>query len=110
MRMIEMARMRLNMIGIKHSTDQRPTDANAWRPTFHGVASHPHSVSSGIQAAHRPKPRRYNRCMKSAALLLASLSALHGETRSMTLRQAVTMAVQQNPDVALARFDEENAR
>jgi outer membrane protein len=28
----------------------------------------------------------------------------------MTLRQAVTLAVQQNPDIALARLDEEMAR
>src|SRR5215467_6465688 len=48
--------------------------------------------------------------IKRAILILALTPCLHGALRSMTLRQAVTMAVQQNPDVALARFDEETAR
>src|SRR5262249_27463567 len=47
---------------------------------------------------------------KRAILILALTPCLHAALRSMTLRQAVTMAVQQNPDVALARFDEETAR
>lgn len=42
--------------------------------------------------------------------MLAIAIALHAEERPMTLRQAVGMAVQQNPDVALARLDEEAAR
>src|SRR5215471_10371725 len=45
-----------------------------------------------------------------AILILALAPCLHAAERKMTLRQAVTLAVQQNPDVALARFDEENAR
>lgn len=47
---------------------------------------------------------------KAAALLLALPALLGAETRSMTLRQAVGMAVNQNPDIALARLEEENAR
>src|SRR5205085_9877918 len=47
---------------------------------------------------------------KAAALLLALSALLRSETRPMTLRQAVGMAVNQNPDVALARLEEENAR
>jgi outer membrane protein len=45
-----------------------------------------------------------------AILILALAPCLHAAERKMTLRQAVTLAVQQNPDVALARFDEESAR
>src|SRR5436853_6197818 len=47
---------------------------------------------------------------KRAALILALSTCLHAEERSMSLRQAVSLAVQQNPDVALARLDEEIAR
>jgi outer membrane protein TolC len=47
---------------------------------------------------------------KAAALLLALPALLGAETRSMTLRQAVGMAVNQNPDIALARLEEESAR
>src|SRR5262245_58427600 len=43
-----------------------------------------------------------------APFLLAA--SLYGEVRPMTLRQAVSLAVRQNPDVALARLDEESAR
>lgn len=48
--------------------------------------------------------------MSKVALLLIVVCALRAEVRNMTLRQAVDMAVQQNPDVALARLDEEKAR
>jgi outer membrane protein len=47
---------------------------------------------------------------KAAAVLLALSALLGAETRPMTLRQAVGMAVNQNPDIALARLEEENAR
>jgi outer membrane protein len=46
--------------------------------------------------------------MKLALLLTAC--ALHAEVHILTLRQAVELAVRQNPDVALARLDEEKAR
>jgi outer membrane protein len=46
---------------------------------------------------------------KSASFLLLCLS-LHAEIRPMTLRQAVEMAIKQNPDIALARLDAEKAR
>ena len=53
----------------------------------------------------------YNEAMwKTAAFLVAFLCAAHAEVHQMTLRQAVGMAVKQNPDIALARLDEENAR
>jgi outer membrane protein len=45
-----------------------------------------------------------------AVLILAAAASAHAEVRSLTLRQTVGMAVQQNPDVALARLDEEMAR
>src|SRR5947207_4925095 len=49
--------------------------------------------------------------MSKAAALLFTLSAcLHAEVHPMTLRQAVGQALKQNPDIALARLDEENAR
>jgi len=49
--------------------------------------------------------------MSKVALLLVTLAAfLRAEVRSLTLRQAVQMAVQQNPDIALARLDEQKAR
>src|ERR1700733_15017734 len=43
--------------------------------------------------------------MSKFAFLLAAC-ALHGEVRNMTLRQAVDLALRQNPDLALARLDE----
>lgn len=46
--------------------------------------------------------------MSKFALLLAAC-ALHGEVRNMTLRQAVDLALRQNPDLALARLDEQKA-
>ena len=42
--------------------------------------------------------------------MLAVAICVRAEVRPLTLRQAVGMAVQQNPDVALARLDEETAR
>jgi outer membrane protein len=47
---------------------------------------------------------------KVAAFFLGLACVLRGEVRPMTLRQAVEIAVRQNPDIALARLDEENAR
>ncbi|HWC96644.1 MAG TPA: TolC family protein, partial [Candidatus Sulfopaludibacter sp.] len=46
----------------------------------------------------------------AASLFLAFLTALHAEVHTMTLRQTIELAQKQNPDVALARFDEEKAR
>jgi outer membrane protein TolC len=48
---------------------------------------------------------------KFLPLLLPALIAagLHGEIRTMTLRQAVGRALEQNPDIALARLDEQKA-
>lgn len=42
--------------------------------------------------------------------LVLMVCVVHAEVRTMTLRQAVELAVKQNPDVALARLDEEKAR
>lgn len=50
---------------------------------------------------------------KAAIGLLAFTSftfGLRAETRSLTLRQAVQLALKQNPDIVLARLDEEKAR
>jgi outer membrane protein TolC len=47
---------------------------------------------------------------KPTALSLIFAFAALAEVKPMTLRQAVKMAVQQNPDVVLARLDEESAR
>src|SRR4051812_32866561 len=47
---------------------------------------------------------------KPVCLLVLSTSFLLAEVRPMTLRQAVETAVKQNPDLALARIDEEKAR
>jgi len=47
---------------------------------------------------------------KTALCALAFACFLRGETHSLTLRQAVELALKQNPDVALARLDEEKAR
>ena len=49
--------------------------------------------------------------MKKLAVCLFGFTAfLRAEIRPMTLRQAVETAIQQNPDIALARLDEEKAR
>jgi outer membrane protein len=47
---------------------------------------------------------------KTTAGLIVLAWAAHAEVHQMTLRQAVGTAVKQNPDIALARLDEENAR
>jgi outer membrane protein len=49
--------------------------------------------------------------VKRAVLLSIGVSfCLHAEIHPMTLREAVGRAVAQNPDIALARLDEDNAR
>src|SRR5579872_2353611 len=49
--------------------------------------------------------------MRIAAILFLALPGLSpAEIRPMTLRQAVATAVRQNPDIALARLEEEKAR
>src|SRR5688572_13535358 len=47
---------------------------------------------------------------KAAILFLAAIGGLRAEILSMTFRQAIESAVRQNPDIALARLDEEKAR
>jgi outer membrane protein len=42
-------------------------------------------------------------------LLASSTAALHAEIHTLTLRQAVERALEQNPDIALARLDEQKA-
>ena len=46
---------------------------------------------------------------KSAILLLAACSAF-AETKTLTLRQALDLALAQSPDIMLARLDQERAR
>jgi len=48
--------------------------------------------------------------LKSAIALAVLACALRAEIRPMTLRQAVQLALRQNPDIALARLDEDKAR
>jgi outer membrane protein len=47
---------------------------------------------------------------KAASLFLALIAAANAEVHTLTLRQTVELAQKQNPEVALARFDEEKAR
>jgi len=47
---------------------------------------------------------------KSAVFLLVFACLLRAEVRPMTLRQAVETALKQNPDITLARLDEEKLR
>ena len=47
---------------------------------------------------------------KAAFFSLSLLSAMRAEVIPLTLRQAVEMALKQNPDIALSRLDEEKAR
>jgi outer membrane protein len=47
---------------------------------------------------------------KAVLLALALAPFLRAETHSLTLRQAVELALKQNPDIALARLDEEKMR
>jgi outer membrane protein len=48
--------------------------------------------------------------MKYPILLLLSVSALRAEVYSFTLQQALAIASRQNPDVALARLDDQRAQ
>jgi outer membrane protein len=48
--------------------------------------------------------------MRTAAALVLLTSCGFSEVRTMTFKQAVETAIAQNPDVALARLDEEKAR
>jgi outer membrane protein TolC len=48
--------------------------------------------------------------MKSFVLVLLTCAAARAEVRTMTLRQAVALAVTQNPDVLLAKLDQQKAR
>src|ERR1043166_3174701 len=49
--------------------------------------------------------------MSKAVLILAAMACVAGaETRPMTMREAVQMAIRQNPDIALSRLDDEKAR
>lgn len=48
--------------------------------------------------------------LKNGLVLLTLACALRAEVHNMTLRQAVELSVKQNPDIALARLDEEKAR
>src|SRR5436305_680945 len=47
---------------------------------------------------------------RSLVILLAFTFTVRGGVRSLTRRQAVQIAIQQNPDLTLARLDEEKAR
>jgi outer membrane protein len=47
---------------------------------------------------------------KIGLVLLTLACALRAEVHNMTLRQAVELAVKQNPDIMLSRLDEEKAR
>ena len=47
--------------------------------------------------------------MRTFVLVLCALSAF-AETRTLTLRQALDLALQQNPDLVIARLDQERAR
>jgi outer membrane protein TolC len=48
--------------------------------------------------------------LKPSFLLLFASGALFAEVHPLTLRQAIDLALQQNPDVALARLDEQKAQ
>jgi outer membrane protein len=48
--------------------------------------------------------------LKTTVVLLGLAWGARAEVHQLTLRQAVGIAVKQNPDIALARIDEENAR
>lgn len=51
-----------------------------------------------------------NTVILSLLAFAAAVSAARAETRSLTLQQAVELALRQNPDVLLARLDEQQAR
>ena len=48
--------------------------------------------------------------MKSFALLLLAALAAAAEVKTLTLREAIDLALKQNPDVILARLDQQKAR
>jgi outer membrane protein TolC len=48
--------------------------------------------------------------MKYFVLILLTCAALSAEVRTMTLQQAVALALTQNPDVLLAKLDQQKAR
>ncbi len=54
---------------------------------------------------------RHNLAMRMIALMLPIqlASALHAEVHHLTLRQAVEMALKQNPDITMSRLDEQQA-
>ncbi len=54
--------------------------------------------------------RRARRGFWSLALAFAAAYTLHAETHPLTLRQSVELALKQNPDIVLARLDEEKIR
>ena len=62
-------------------------------------------------ASVEPAARLYNQGMilRRIGLLLLLVLPLMGEIRKMTLRQAVERAIEQNPDLALARLDQRTA-
>jgi len=63
------------------------------------------------QRRGRAGPDRYNEAMRKIAFLVGALAAVaQAEVRPMTLRQAVSLALRQNPDIALTRLDAQRAR
>jgi len=76
----------------------------------------PHGVpfcSAIISSAGRHAAESYNTIMwRSITLITLALSAgsMHAEVYTLTLRQAVERALQQNPEIALAHLDEIKAR
>ena len=47
--------------------------------------------------------------MRSALILLSCAAVAFGEVRTLTMRQAVELALKQNPDILMARLDEQKA-
>lgn len=47
---------------------------------------------------------------RTTCLLLMSLAFLHAEVRTMTMREAVNLALKQNPDLVIARYDQAKAQ
>src|ERR1700744_308875 len=44
------------------------------------------------------------------AFLSAAVTGLHAENHALNMRQAVELALKQNPDIVLARLDEQRTR